>query len=151
MIVVAFQGVASGQKRAQTKTIKIDEVMTTAHKYRLFNGSLLVAENGRVIYRRGLGFANMEWSVPNGPETRFRLGSITKQFTATLIMQLAEQGKIKLEGKISDYLPDYRKDTGDKVTIHQLLNHTSGIPSYTGLPGFFNEVSRDPLHRCGFH
>lgn len=144
MIVVALQGVASGQKRAKTKAAKIDAVMTTAHKYRLFNGSVLVAENGRVIYKKGLGFANMEWNIPNAPETRFRLGSITKQFTATLIMQLVEQGKIKLEGTISDYLPEYRKDTGAKVAVHQLLNHTSGIPSYTGLPGFFNEVSRDP-------
>ncbi len=86
----------------------------------------------------------MEWHIPNTPETRFRLGSITKQFTATLIMQLVEQRKIKLDGKLSDYLPEYRKDTGEKVTVHQLLNHTSGIPSYTGLPGFFNDVSRDP-------
>jgi CubicO group peptidase (beta-lactamase class C family) len=88
--------------------------------------------------------ANMEWNIPNTTDTRFRLGSITKQFTATLILQLVEQGKIKLDGKLSDYLPEYRKDIGQKVTIHQLLNHTSGIPSYTGLPGFFNDVSRNP-------
>ena len=78
--------------------------------------------------------ANMEWSIPNTPDTKFRLGSITKQFTAMLTLQLVEQGKIKLDGKISDYLPDYRKDIGEKVTIHQLLTHTSGIPSYTGQP-----------------
>ncbi|HET6891567.1 MAG TPA: serine hydrolase, partial [Pyrinomonadaceae bacterium] len=99
---------------------------------------------GKVIYKKGFGLANMEWNIPNAPDTRFRLGSITKQFTATLIMQLVEQGKLKLDGKISDYLPEYRKEIGEKVTVHQLLNHTSGIPSYTGLPGFFNDVSRDP-------
>jgi CubicO group peptidase (beta-lactamase class C family) len=144
LILFALQGTVTSQSATQSKAAKIDAVMTTAHKYRLFNGSALVAEDGKVIYKKGLGLANMEWNIPNTPETRFRLGSITKQFTATLIMQLVEQGKIKLDGKISDYLPEYRKDIGEKVTIHQLLNHTSGIPSYTGLPGFFNDISRDP-------
>jgi CubicO group peptidase (beta-lactamase class C family) len=140
LLLLAFQGSVT----AQDKAAKIDEVMTTANKYRLFNGSVLVAENGKVIYKKGLGLANMEWNIPNMPDTRFRLGSITKQFTAALILQLVEQGKVKLDGKVSDYLPAYRKDIGEKVTIHQLLNHTSGIPSYTGLPGFFNDVSRNP-------
>ena len=144
VILLALQTGAFGQKVAKTKAAQIDEVMTLANKYRLFNGSVLVAEDGKVIYKKGLGLANMEWNIPNTPETKFRLGSITKQFTATLIMQLVEQGKVKLDGKISDYLPDYRKDVGDKVTVHQLLNHTSGIPSYTGLPGFFQDVSRNP-------
>ena len=143
MILLALQGHGLAQSQSQ-KAAKIDEVMTLANKYRLFNGSVLVAENGKVIYKKGFGLANMEWNIPNTPETRFRLGSITKQFTATLILQLVEQGKIKLDGKLSDYLPDYRKDVGEKVTIHQLLNHTSGIPSYTGLPGFFSDVSRNP-------
>lgn len=143
VILLSVQVQSLAQSQSQ-KTAKIDEVMTLANKYGLFNGSVLVAENGKVIYKKGLGLANMEWNIPNTPETRFRLGSITKQFTATLILQLVEQGKIKLDGKLSDYLPDYRKDIGQKVTIHQLLNHTSGIPSYTGLPGFFNDVSRDP-------
>ena len=86
----------------------------------------------------------MEWNIPNTPDTKFRLGSITKQFTATVMLQLVEQGKIKLDAKLSDYLPEYRKDTGNKVTIHHLLTHTSGIPSYTGQPGFFENVSRNP-------
>lgn len=145
MILVALQSPALSQQTAQEKAAKIDEVMTAAQKYRLFNGSALVAENGKVIYKKGLGLANMEWNIPNTPDTRFRLGSITKQFTATLILQLVEQGKVRLDGKVSDYLPAYRKDIGEKVTIHQLLNHTSGIPSYTGLPGFFNDVSRNPF------
>jgi len=129
---------------AQDHGAKIQEVLALAHKYRQFNGSALVAENGKVIYKGGFGLANMEWNIPNTPDTKFRLGSITKQFTSTLTMQLVEQGKIKLDAKISDYLPDYRKDIGQKVTIHQLLTHTSGIPSYTGQPGFFQNVSRNP-------
>jgi CubicO group peptidase (beta-lactamase class C family) len=140
VVVLVFQHAALAQDHAA----KIQEVLALAHKYRQFNGSALVAENGKVVYKSAFGLANMEWNVPNTPDTRFRLGSITKQFTATLIMQLVEQGKIKLDAKISDYLPDYRKDIGQKITIHQLLTHTSGIPSYTGQPGFFENVSRNP-------
>ena len=86
----------------------------------------------------------MEWNIPNTASTKFRLGSITKQFTSMLIMQLVEQGKLKLNGKITDYLPDYPKATGSKITIHHLLTHTSGIPSYTSFPKFFETMSRDP-------
>ena len=80
-------------KAAQAKAAKIDEVMTTANKYRLFNGSVLVAENGKVIYKKGLGLANMEWNIPNTPDTKFRLGSITKQFTAALDTATRRAGK----------------------------------------------------------
>ncbi len=128
---------------AQDHAAKIQEVLALAHKYRQFNGSALVAENGKVIYKSAFGGANMEWNIPNAPDTKFRLGSITKQFTATIILQLVEQGKIKIDAKLTDYLPEYRKDTGEKVTIHHLLTHTSGIPSYTGQPGFFENVSRN--------
>jgi CubicO group peptidase (beta-lactamase class C family) len=129
---------------AQDKVQKIDALLKNYYDYGQLNGAVLVAENGKVIYKKGFGMANMEWEIPIQPDTRFRIGSVTKQFTAALIMQLVEEGKIKLDGKITDYLPDYRKDTGDKVTIHQLLNHTSGIPSYTGRPGFFQNESRNP-------
>ncbi len=149
-IAFGFQVRVLAQKPAQTKAARIDAVMTTANKYRLFNGSVLVAENGKIIYKKGFGLANMEWNIPNAPDTRFRLGSITKQFTATLVMQLVEQGKIKLDAKITDYLPDYRKDVGERVTIHNLLTHTSGIPNYTALPGFFTDVSRNPYTVADF-
>ncbi len=145
MLVLAAHAVALSQVSSSDKARKIDEVLSLANKYRLFNGSVLVAENGKVIHKKGYGYANMEWNIPNTPDTRFRLGSITKQFTSALILQLVDEGKVKLDGKLSDYLPAYRKDVGDKVTIHQLLNHTSGIPSYTGLAGFFANVSRNPF------
>src|SRR5690242_21652995 len=79
---------------AQDHAAKIQEVLALAHKYRQFNGSALVAENGKVVYKGAFGLANMEWNIPNTPDTKFRLGSITKQFTATVILQLVEQGKI---------------------------------------------------------
>lgn len=146
-VAVAQNG---GAKPNKDKAAKIQEVLSTAHKHQLFNGTALVAENGKIIYKNGFGMANMEWAIPNTPDTKFRLASITKQFTAALTLQLVEQGKIKIDAKITDYLPDYRKDVGDKVTIHHLLTHTSGIPSYTGLPGFFENVSRNPYKVADF-
>jgi len=132
------------------KAARIDEYLTRANQYKQFNGAALVAENGKVVYKKGLGLANMEWNIANEADTKFRIGSITKQFTSMLILQLVEAGKLKLDGKLSEYLPDYRKDVGDKVTIHHLLTHTSGIPSYTGLPKFFEDVSRDPYTPAEF-
>lgn len=129
---------------AQTKAEKIDGLLRQYVANRQFNGTVLVADKGKVIFKKGYGMANMEWNIANTPTTKFRLGSITKQFTALLIMQLVEQGKLKLDGKITDYLPDYPKATGSRVTLHHLLTHTSGIPSYTNLPNFFETMSRDP-------
>ena len=142
--------IAATMVNAQDKAAAIDEMMKLHNQYGHFNGSVLVAEKGRVIYKKGFGMANMEWNIPNDPDTKFRLASITKQFTAALILQLAEQGKIKLDGKLTDYLPDYRKDTGDRITVHQLLNHTSGIPNYTSVPNFFKEDSRDAYTPADF-
>ena len=129
---------------AQDKAAEIDRLLQKYQEYGQFNGSALVTESGKVIFKKGYGLANMEWDIPNAPDVKFRLGSITKQFTSMIIMQLVEEGKIKLDEKMTTYLPDYRKDTGDKVTIHHLLTHTSGIPSYTSLPNFFSDISRDP-------
>ena len=91
---------------AQQKAKQIDDLMGRYVDNGEFNGSVLVVENGKVIFKKGYGLANMEWNIPNTPDTKFRLGSLTKQFTAMLIMQLVEQGKLKLEGKITDYLTD---------------------------------------------
>jgi CubicO group peptidase (beta-lactamase class C family) len=127
---------------AQSKSEKIDQLISKYNEYRYFNGSALVADNFDVVLKKGYGLANMEWNIPNAADTKHRLGSVTKQFTSMLIMQFVEKGKIKLDGKLTDYLPYYRKDTGDKITIEMLLTHTSGIPSYTDKEGFFQKESR---------
>ena len=128
---------------SQSKQEQITKLIDTYTEYKTFNGSVLVAENGKVIYKKGFGFANMEWDIPNAPNTKHRLGSITKQFTGMLILQLAEDGKIDLKAPITKYLPDYPKANGDIITTHHLLTHTSGIPNYTSFPGFFQNDSRD--------
>ncbi|PYU05564.1 MAG: serine hydrolase, partial [Acidobacteria bacterium] len=108
-----------------------------------FTGTVLVSDHDKVIFKKGYGLANREWSIPNTPDVKFRLGSITKRFTSMLIMQQVAKGSIKLDGHISDYLAYYRQEIGSKVTISQLLSHTSGIPSYTDDPKFFADVSRN--------
>ncbi len=129
---------------AQSKSEMIGELMEKYSEYEQFNGSVLVSENGDVIFKKGYGMANMEFDIPNEPDTKHRLGSITKQFTAMLILQLVEEGKLELDKPISNYLPDYEGPAAEEVTIHHLLTHSSGIPSYTSFPGFFENQSRDP-------
>jgi len=92
-----------------------------------FNGTILIAKAGKTNYEKSFGFANFQFKVPNTPDTRYKVASITKAFTSVLIMQLYEQGKIDLSKTIKTYLPDYKGEAGDKVTIVQLLNMTSGI------------------------
>ncbi len=128
----------------QKKNEKIEALLNKYTEYGQFTGSVLVADNGKVIYKNGFGMANREWDIPNAPDTKHRLGSITKQFTAMLIMQLVAEGKVDLQAPVSKYLPDYSAINGDKITIHQLLNHTSGTPNYTSFPDFFKKLSRDP-------
>ena len=113
---------------AQNKNKKNDELVGRYAEDGYLNGAVLVAENGNIIYQKAFGLANIEWSIPNQIDCKFEIYSIAKQFTSMLVMQLVEEGKVKLEGRITDYLPYYRKDTGDKITIHHLLTHTHGIP-----------------------
>ncbi len=109
---------------------EIDEFVASWHEANRFNGSVLVAERGEIIYERGFGYADIANRIENRPDTRFRIGSISKQFTTVLVFQLAAEGLIDLDGRVSEYLPEYRRDTGDRVTIDHLLRHTSGIPGY---------------------
>lgn len=143
IIVLSFFAVTKSVF-AQDKATEIDKMMQLYHDYGQLNGTVLVADGGEVMFKKGYGLANMEWDIANEPNTKFRIGSITKQFTSMLIMQLVAEGKIQLDEKMTNYLPDYRKNTGNQVTIHHLLTHTSGIPSYTSLPNFFKDVSRNP-------
>ena len=106
-----------------------------------FSGVALVAKDGKPIFRKAYGLANREWDVPIAQDTKFRIGSITKQFTAAAILQLAEQGKLSLDDPISKYYPA-APPSWAPITLKHLLTHTSGIPSYTAIPGFFGMPSR---------
>lgn len=95
--------------------------------------AVILVRDGRVLFRKGYGMANLELAVPIEPDMVFRLGSITKQFTAVAILMLADQGKLALEDPLSRFLPDY--PTHDHfISVEHLLTHTSGIRSYTDIP-----------------
>nr|WP_281168574.1 serine hydrolase [Psychroserpens burtonensis] len=97
--------------------------------------SILVAKDGKAIYSKGFGSANLESALKADPKNVFEIGSITKQFTAVAILMLEEQGKLSIDDAITKFIPDYPTQ-GKTITVHHLLNHTSGIKSYTNMPSF---------------
>lgn len=102
--------------------------------------AVLVAEEGKVLYKKGFGYADVKNKIPVTPDTKFRIGSVTKQFTAAAILKLQEKNLLSVNDKLSKFIPDFPK--GDEVTIHQLLTHTSGIHSYTGESDFVDRVTK---------
>lgn len=114
---------------------KLDKLVNAVFKANGPGATVLVARNGSVIYRKAVGLADIERNVPMKPEMVFRIGSITKQFTAVAILQLMEEGKLSLQDELTKYIPDYPVK-GKKITIEQLLTHISGIRSYTDMGSF---------------
>jgi CubicO group peptidase (beta-lactamase class C family) len=132
---------------AQNKREKLSDIMKTYHKYNMFDGAVLVAENGKIIYKDAYGLANREWNIPNAADTKFMIGSISKPITATLMLMLVQKGLVRLDGTIDHYLPEFENKPAAKITIRQLLNHTSGIPNYDIIKDFFPRVSRQNFTR----
>lgn len=116
---------------------RLSQVADTLARDSQFSGTVLVAKGDRVLLSRGYGDANVEWHVRNRPDTRFRLGSVTKQFTAAAVLLLQDQGKLKLTDAIGQYLPELPA-AWHPVTVQQLLTHTSGIHSFTQVPEYAN-------------
>jgi CubicO group peptidase (beta-lactamase class C family) len=106
--------------------------------------SVLIARDGQILYQKAFGYADVGNKVPVTPETKFRIGSITKQFIATAILKMQEEGKLSVEDKLSKFIPGFPR--GDEVTIRHLLTHTSGIHSYTGRPNFLKYVTMPIAH-----
>lgn len=124
---------------------RLDHMADGYAKNRNFMGSVLVAKGGKVVFEKGYGMANIELDSPNTGATKFRLGSITKQFTSTAILQLQEQGKLSVNDLACKYI-DGCPETWKAVTIQHLLTHTSGIPSYTNDKSFPTpKFMRQPL------
>ena len=125
----------AGTCLAQDDVARMEQVVQSYVSAKQFMGSALVARNGAVVLSKGYGSANLEWDIPNTPTTKFRLGSVTKQFTAASILLLEERGKLSVNDPVRKYIPD-APAAWDKVTIYHLLTHTSGIPSFTGFPEY---------------
>jgi CubicO group peptidase (beta-lactamase class C family) len=120
---------------AQDNLPRMEQVVQSYVSDKQFMGSVLVARGGTTVFDKGYGFANLEWNIPNTPTTKFRLGSITKQFTAASILLLEERGKLKTDDPVKKYIPD-APAAWDKVTIYNLLTHTSGIANFTSFPDY---------------
>lgn len=132
----------AAQTPASEFEARVVEYLDAHVAQKTFNGSVLMAKNGKILFSKGFGMANFDLGVPNSPGTKFRLGSITKQFTAMLVMQLQERVLLSVNDPLTKYIPDY--PDGSKITLHHLLTHTSGIPSFTGFPDY-TKIMIQPL------
>jgi CubicO group peptidase (beta-lactamase class C family) len=132
---------------AQSKKSQLAEVMKTYHNYNMFDGAVLVAENGKILYKDAFGLANREWNVPNTVNTKFMIGSVSKPLTAMLTLLQVQKGLIDLNKTIADYLPSFANKPSAKCTIKQLLSHTSGMPNYDIIKDFFPRISRQNFSR----
>ena len=119
---------------AQTPARKFDEQARAYVHNDDFSGSILVARDGHILFQKSYGMANHEWNIPNTEKTKFHIASVTKTFTAAAILVLQQQGKLKWSDPLSKYVPDYLN--GDRITIEQMLAHSSGLPDYYSLPEY---------------
>ncbi len=134
--------VAGAQAQDDPRSEQLDRLFREAYPADQPGVSVLVVHGGKTLLREGYGLADVEMEVPIEPDMVFRLGSITKQFTAVLTMQLVAEGKIELDAPFQRYLSEYRTYE-QEVTVEHLLTHTSGIPSYTGLTEWRSRLRED--------
>lgn len=132
---------------AQNHTAKLASIIKQYHNYNMFDGAVLVAENGKVIYKDAFGLANREWNIANRTDTKFMIGSVSKPLTAMLMLIQVQKGLVSLDKTIADYLPEFKNKPAAKITIMQLLSHTSGMPNYDIIKDFFPRISRQSFSR----
>lgn len=133
---LTFASIAIACRAAAADPVpQMEEIVQKHVAAERFTGAVLVAKRGTPVFDRAYGLANREWDIPNTPTTHFRIGSITKQFTAVAILLLAERGKLKLSDPVSAHWPE-APAAWNKITVHHLLTHTSGIPNVTNDPEF---------------
>ncbi len=132
---------------AQSREAEFSQLMKTYHDYNMFDGAVLVAEQGKIIYQGAFGMANHEWNIPNQVDTKFMIGSVSKPLTAMLVLTYVQKGLINLDKTLGDYLPEFRNRPAGIVTIRQLLSHTSGMPNYDIMKDFFPVMSRRSFTR----
>ncbi|PQJ35932.1 hypothetical protein BSZ35_16160 [Salinibacter sp. 10B] len=142
LLLFALGGTVPGFAQGDVPVQRIDSLVSAYHDARLFNGAVLVGTGDSVAYATAVGDANMEWDVPNTTSTRFHIGSVTKQFTAALILTLVAENTVALDSTISTYLSGYPGPGADRITIHHLLAHRSGIPSFTAFEDYESRTMR---------
>ena len=136
LVCFFIAGVCFGQKVNKPSYIlasSLDSLMTDFYKRNIFVGTVLVAKKGEIIFQKGFGNADLEWSIPNQSDTKFGIASLTKPFTALRLLQLADSGVIDLNDKISKYVPQFKGKAGENITIKELITHTSGFKEHVDL------------------
>lgn len=132
----AFTSAATTQTKDEAAVkARLEQIASSYTPNSAFMGTVLVVEGDQVLLDKGYGMASLEWQVPNAPDAKFRLGSLTKQFTATLVLLLQQDGKLNVNDPVSKYLTD-APPAWAKITLANLLGHTSGIPNFTGFKEF---------------
>jgi CubicO group peptidase (beta-lactamase class C family) len=127
---------------SQRNEYKINELMNAYANNGQFNGTILVKKGENIIYKNALGLANREWDILNTIDSKFLIGSIGKPFTALMTLILVNDGLIDLNATINEYIPGYSGPGKNKVTIHQMLTHTSGIPNHGAIPNLSKKLVR---------
>jgi CubicO group peptidase (beta-lactamase class C family) len=112
------------------KKLKVDSLIQQYIETKQFSGCVLIAKNNELLYQRAVGYANREEKLPNNINTNFNIASMGKTFTATLIMQLVQEGKLAVDQTLSSVLPEYKVKKADSITVRHLLMHTSGVGNY---------------------
>lgn len=133
LFITGGQGFAQNAAAGSAALSGADEYLTTLVNQGQFSGSVLIARDGKILLSKGYGAAYLEYGIPNSTQTKFLLASITKEFTATAVMMLAERGRLSLSDSICSYVPECTAGWRP-ITLHHLLNHTSGIPEFYKLP-----------------
>ena len=133
LVALSLQAAAQAPAESNGLSSAINQELEKVFKPNEPGAAVIAVKDGQVVFRKGYGMANLELGVAIEPDMIFRIGSVTKQFTAVSILMLMEQGKLNLTDEITKFLPDYPTQ-GHKITIEHLLTHTSGIKSYTNLP-----------------
>jgi hypothetical protein len=141
VVLLLFILLSHQLKAQENRQFRIDSLMTAVHSKGLFNGVVLVADSGKIILQKAYGFSDRETENSLSIHDRFYIGSLTKQFTAVLTLQLQEEGLINIYNPISEYLQELKGSIYSKITIHQLLTHTSGLGSYTSNPNFDKTIN----------
>jgi len=142
LCLVPFCVRAETQKPATDLVARMQQIIANYVDDKSFMGTVLVVKDGHTLIDQGYGSADLEWSIPNSPCTKFRLGSITKQFTAVSILFLQERGKLNIDDPVSKYMPD-APAAWSKITVYNVLTHTSGIPSFTGFSDYRSTEWKD--------
>jgi CubicO group peptidase (beta-lactamase class C family) len=138
VIIPILSLLSFSQASPQTLEERVDRYIASFPKHEEFQGVILAAAQNKIYLHKGYGLASREYNIPNNPDTKFQVGSISKAFTAILVLKMVEKGLIDLDATISDYLPYYSEETGRKISIHHLLSHSSGIPHhYIAVPDYW--------------